>query len=136
MKVRLKDQNDEFLVVQEGESWNLVVTFADLSATPVTITKANFASLTVTLFHGSTVINSRLNQSVIDANDGTMTTAGVLTLRMSELDAVLVDDTITVGDEEEHTIRLKWGWNDGVDDRTGVVEYTYGVEKIADPTVA
>lgn len=132
-QIQLYDQNGNELVVQAGESYNLLATFKDVADPPATLTKANILTLKCTLYAGTSVINSRSAQSVLDANDGTVTTAGALTLKLGPSDNVIKDSALDVGDTEQHVCRLTWTWSDGTT-RTGIVEYVFDVEKIASPT--
>ncbi len=126
-QIRLKDQNNAPAIVQAGESFNLGVTFADVSATPTDLTSDDLLTLKATLFAGTTVINSRDAQDIKNANGGTLTAAGVLTLALGPNDNVIVDGTIDAGGTEEHILRLEWTWNDGTT-RKGIVEYIFEVE--------
>ena len=126
----LKDQDNDKLVVLQGTSCDLgPITLSDLSATPVPLTKAQIATLTLTLLAGTTAINSRNAQDIKDANGGTVTTAGVLTIELDAADNAIIDGTIAVGGEEEHVALLLWTWSDGEDTRTGGIELVFGVRK-------
>ena len=132
-QIRLKDQNNAPVIIQEGESLNIVATFADVSASPETLTLADLLTLKVTLYAGTTVINSRDAQDIKNTNGGTVTAAGALTLALTTDDNPIVNNTLTAGETEEHIARLEWTWNDGTT-RKGIVEYIYEVEKLASPT--
>lgn len=134
MAEQLLDQNGNSLLVQQGESFNFVGTFKDVSATPVQLTKADILTIKLTLFAGTTIINSRNAQSVLDANGGTLATDGTLTIALDPADQVIVDTMLTAGQTETHVARLDWTWSDG-STRTGRAEYTFKVEKLAAPTV-
>ena len=129
-RLDLKDASGKALVVQQGEDCDVVVSFADM--TGAAILKAALATLTATLFDEttSTTINSRSAQSVLDANGGTVTSGGVLTLRLGPLDNVIVG-SVAVGDVERHVLRLAWTWSDGVQTRTGIEERVVSVERLA-----
>jgi len=133
MNIQLKDQNGADLVVQVGESFNFLATFKDMSATPVQLTKAQILTLTLTLYAGSSIINSRNAVSVKDDNGGAVTTAGALTLKLDPADQVIVDTSLENRGYEDHIIRIDWTWNDG-QSRTGRAEYRFQVEKIVTPS--
>lgn len=129
-RVTLKDASGRPLVVQQGESCDVIVSFVDM--TGAAIAKAALASLTATLFdeEQEAIINSRDGQNVLDANQGTVTTGGVLTLRLQPADSPIVG-SIAVGDTERHVLRLTWTWSDGVATRTGIAEWAILVERLA-----
>ena len=106
------------VVVQEGESCNLVFTPTDIVG--AAILKANLVTLTITVFDLTTsaVVNSRNAQNVIDANNGTVDTAGVLTMRLQPADTVIVG-TVADGAKQVRSVQLVWTFNDGVAVRTG-----------------
>jgi len=129
------DQNNIPAVAKESASVTFSVTFGDTSNTPVDLTKAQILTLTMTLFDLSTeaVINSRNAVNVKDANGGTVSTAGVLTMKLDPDDQAIVGSGLSTGDKETHVIRFDYTWNDGRS-RTGRSEYTYDVEKLATPS--
>ena len=129
-RLDLKDAAGKALVVQQGEDCDVVVSFTDMAG--AAILKAALATLTATLFDESTstTINSRSAQSVLDANGGTVTSGGVLTLRLGPLGNVIVG-SVAVGDVERHVLRLTWTWSDGVQNRTGIEERVISVERLA-----
>ena len=131
-QILLKDQNDDHLVIQAGESMNMIASFSDVSATPATLTSTDISTITLSLFSGTTIINSRSAQDVKNANGGTLTTDGTLTIKLDPLDAIIVG-SLTAGQTEVHVARLTWTWNDGTA-RTGLAEYSFNVEKLAAPT--
>ena len=128
------DQHRLPAVAKESTSVTFDVTFKDTSNTPVALTKDGILTLTMTLFDKTTeaVINTRNAVSVKDANGGTVSTAGVLTMKLDPADQVVVG-TASTGDKETHVIRFDYTWNDG-ESRTGRSEYTYDVEKLATPS--
>ena len=119
--------------VLEGASADVVITFSDAAGNA--IAKANLATLKATLYdvESNSVINSRDDQSVLDANDGVVATDGTLTLRLQPEDHVIVTADLPAGSTESHVLRLTWTWSDGVRTRTGIQEWQYQVEKL--PTV-
>lgn len=117
----LLDENGEALIVQEGESCNVVCAFIDMSG--VAILKASLISLTVSLWNLNTTlrINNRKDQSVLDVNNGVVATDGALTLRLGSLDNIIAG-TLSAGEIETHVLEFTWTWNDGVAVRTGKSE--------------
>jgi hypothetical protein len=130
----LKDSDGNVLSVQEGESCNLYVSFVDMAGDA--IPKASLATCTLTLFDEATteIINARSVQNVKDANGGSVTSGGELTMRLDANDSVVVDDDLAAGDVEDHIARFEWTWNDGVQTRTGRQEFVLKVQKLATPT--
>ena len=109
----------ESLVVDAAESCKITWTPEDLDG--AAILKVNLISLNVTLYDNATnsVVNSRNAQSVIDVNGGTVSTAGVLTLRLTPTDTAIVG-TVAEGVKQTRCIEFIWTWNDGVAVQTGV----------------
>lgn len=130
----LKDSDGDAVVVQQGESSNVVISFQGTDGAD--IVKANLISLTATLFdlRSNDVINSRDGQNVLDANNGTVATDGTLTLRLGPLDNVIVNTGTPVGGNETHCVVFVWTWNDGVEPRTGKSgQLGMKVERVANP---
>lgn len=140
---QLKDSSDKTVDVQAGEACNVVAEF--YGPGDAVVLKASLVTLTVTLYDRTTsaVINSRNAQDVLDANNGlvantlvthlgSQVTTAVLTLRLGASDSVIVG-TVSVGDVQEHVLRLTWTWNDGVEVRPGIKEWIIRVEKMATP---
>ena len=129
----LRDSKNAPAVVQSGESCNVVVTFQDL--TGVTIVKASLITLTVTQFEQKTaaIINSRNNQSILDANGGSVANDGTLTLRLQPLDSVITNTNTNVETSEVHVLRFDFTWSDGVSTRTGRENRGLSVERQAAP---
>ena len=127
----LKNSSSEDVILEEGESANITATFYDLDGSA--IAKANIARLTATLYDlaSSTIINSRNAQDIKDTNGGSLTTAGVLTLKLQPADNAIV----TVGNREleTHRLRLTWTWSDG-DTRTGTQEFEFYVRNMVTPS--
>ena len=127
------DENGDAQVIEEDESCNILITFSDGDNT---LEKTDLASITLTLFdvNGANIINERNAQDVKDANGGTVTDAGVLTLRLDPADNAVQSESLAAGELEDHLIRIKWTWNDGVAVRTGVSESKLKVRKAASPS--
>lgn len=130
----MRDADGVAVVVQEGESCNVTSTFTDLDGNA--LNKLALITLTATLYDWATsaVINSRNAQDVLDANNGTLTSQGVLTLRLGPSDNAIVG-TPSSGAIELHCLVLKWTFNDGVATRTGESE-PLGIQVQNIPAVA
>ena len=129
----LLDSDGERVEVEEGESCDVVATFYDTDGSA--LAKASIATLTATLQDATTnaAINSRDGQDVLDANGGTVTTAGVLTLKLQPADNTNVGSS--KGEVESHYLLLQWTWVDGAAvTRTGRQEYEIFVRVITDAT--
>lgn len=121
-------------VIDEGESFEVYGTFKDGDNNA--ILESNISAFTVTLFdeETETIINSRNETDVLDANIGVVDLAGTFTLRFTGSDSPIVSSSLSVSDVESHIVRLKWTWNDGVSDRNGISEHRIYVRKIASPS--
>ena len=117
--------------IDAGESADVTATFYDFSG--VVLDKASIVTLTATLKHVSsagvaTTINSRDNQDVLDINGGTVSAAGVLTLKLQPLDNVLVE--AAYGGVESHYLLLEWTWVDTeAVTRTGTQEWEFFISQ-------
>lgn len=78
------------------------------------ISSSDVSSLTLSLYSlddpDRAVINSRNAQSILNANGGTLTSLGALTIVLSSLDNVIVDQT---RDFERHLAEVRWTYNAG-----------------------
>jgi len=129
--ITLLDADDNRPAVQEGESANVTGSFQNGDDA---IAKAAILSVTFTLYDEATaaVINGRDGQDILDANGGSITAAGVLTLKLQPADNCVVG-SIAAGRLEPHIGRVKWTWTDGLLTRTGIQEFRIYVEKLATP---
>lgn len=133
-RTTLTNSDDQRVYVDEGESCDIVATFIDL--TGASIDKASILTLTANLLHvaadaTTTTINNRSSQSVLDANGGTISSAGVLTLRLQPEDNPIVG-TVAENSIESHYLTLVWTWNDGTLTRTGKQEFEIQVRSLAE----
>lgn len=131
---RLLDEQGQYVIRNQGSSFNLEVTLKD--ADGATVDAATVSTLTLTLFdrESATIINSRNAMNVQNANGGTIS-ASILTVRLDAADNAFVDDagTAATGDIEEHIARIIFTWSDGQTTRTGLNEVMFGIRKIASP---
>lgn len=126
----LRDTYDNFLLIQEGESWDLTGHLEDTDGNQ--LEKASITDLELTLYNESdnTVINSRNSQDVLDNNGGSMVTDGSFTIKLQPLDNIIVDTVNVLADQTEtHLIKLVWKWNDGIE-RTGITLYRFKVQRL------
>jgi hypothetical protein len=129
----LWDRTGRVVTVDEGEHADIVGEFLDANGD--TILKASLSTVQLTLYDRTTlaIINTRNLQSVLDANGGTVDTAGEITMRLNATDNAILDTELEVGEIEEHVARFTWGWNDGVEAREGKEEWLVRVAKLAVP---
>lgn len=132
VRVTLKNTDGERIEIDEGESADITATFVDLDAD--SLDKAAISTLTCTLLNAAdgSVINSRNNQDIKDANNSTMTAGGVLTLRLQPADNAIQDATLAAGETESHYLTVTWTWNDGTATRTGKQEWELLVRKLTE----
>jgi len=87
------------------------------------LAKVQLETVTLTLYDKRVpgeFINERDEQNVLDANGGTVSTDGVLTLVLGEDDQVLTSQGHR---KEDHVVLLKWTWIAGPG--PGIKEITY-----------
>lgn len=84
-------------------------------------------SLTLTLCEerSGTIINSRARQSVLGTNGGSVSSLGVVSLRLDPLDMVMVSDR----KQEVHVALLEWTWGDPL--KSGKHEVAFTVVDLA-----
>lgn len=95
-------------VVPEGTTALLSAVITDETSTA--IAAATLSTLTLTLYpkeHTSTFINSRSSQDVLNTNNVTVTSSGVLTWTMQPSDNTIVDSSVSV---EHHIALFQWTW--------------------------
>jgi len=86
----------------------LTATLRDLDGTAIPLAALDAVTLTLVDQVSGAVINSRLKQSVLNENGGTVNASGGLTLRLDPNDMVLVDSS---KDFEWHTALVEWEWD-------------------------
>lgn len=128
----LLDTDGNLAVVDQGESHTIV---AELKHGAAAISKAELVTLTLELFDEASeaIINTRDAQSVLDANGGTVSTVGVVTMELDAADNPIVSTALGVGDREAHIARFTWTWLSSGRTRTGKHEIRFLVRKLADP---
>lgn len=96
--------------VKERNVALLTATFRD--ETGAALPAASLASVTLTLYDRDTqaIINSRSNQSILNANGGTVDANGLLTLTLATADNPILDDTKKV---EQHVALVRWTYGIG-----------------------
>ena len=131
-RVTLKTTAGLDVTFKESASGDVTGTFFDASG--AALNKASIATLVATLKNAKTStvdeseINSRTAQTILDANGGAVTTAGVLTLKLQPLDNVIVSSDIGLGEVETHWLDITWTWVDAdTVTRTGTHAASFGV---------
>lgn len=89
-----------------------------------TLAKSVLTTLTLRLYNrrSGAILNSRNAGSILDANGGSVTTSGFLSLVLSYLDNALTSQDMR---SEEHVALIEWSWSSGT--RFGKKEITFTV---------
>jgi hypothetical protein len=125
----LKDADGAFRVVNEGESMNIITTLQDLADPAATVTTVT--TITLTLYDKVTrsIINSRQDQNINNANNSTFS-SGVLTIELDADDSVISDTgRVSEGDTEDHIAKVTYTWSDGNSTRTAIEEFLFKVRR-------
>ena len=128
--VAIKDKNGTTTVSQQNEVSLFIGYFTD--ETGAEIDSAGLLTLTLTLFddESGTVINNRINQSIKDENNGSLSADGKLTLRLQKEDNIIVDSNLAANQIEKHIVRLEYSWRDLTEEiREKIKEFYYYVQK-------
>lgn len=121
----LKNDDGIPIKVDEGESIRLEGTLTKPGG--VALEEGNLESLTVTLLNKSdnSVINSRNEQNIINANGGTIDEEGNFTFTLSASDNILLDESART---EEHILIFKFSWlDDQNNEQDGIRKYNLTV---------
>lgn len=130
----IKSDEGAILYVNEGSS-------CDVDGRPkyrgVDISEAAILSLSYTLYDTLTkqIINERQNIDAKDTNDCIVNTDGSFIIKLDPLDNPILSVLLSVGQIEDHTIRITFTFTDGVKTRTGVIEKLIKVLKLSTPTL-
>lgn len=109
----------------EKKTRQLTMTFVDLAGSGF---KPDVVTLTLYNAEDESIINGRSAQSIRDANGGTITTGGALTLVLSANDNIIVAPR-TGKTEEKHIALIEWSrTSDGL---TGGHEIEFPIAEIA-----
>lgn len=95
----------------------------------VAISSANLTTLTLTLYNlsDSTIINSRSAQNVLNANNVTVDTNGLMTWSVQTLDTIIVGTS----KYEEHRAVFEWTYSAGAKNGKYVIDMSiYNLVKI------
>lgn len=127
----LKTTDNQIVTVDQSESLLLRVTLTDYDGAALDASLT--ADIKLSLYDRDTkqIINSRNDVSVKNANNGTVTTGGLLDLRLGTADAAIVDTDLAENEVEQHVARVSFTWNDGYGTQTGKGETQFGVRKLA-----
>lgn len=106
--------------------------FRSLGSSP-----SSTARVKLTLYDqaSGTILDDGYAQSILDANGGSVTAAGALTLKLTAADNALVGSP-RVGDSEIHVARITWTWTDGGATQTGTQEIRFSVQRLQTVTTA
>ena len=101
--------------VNEGNVMQIAGVLVDQDDTPVPLAAIGTMTLTLYDWATDTVINSRLDQSVLNVNGGTLhPTSGAFTLRLGGADnPILTPAGLAPGQTETHVALLEATWSSG-----------------------
>lgn len=85
-------------------------TIKDENDTAVPAAQLNTLTLTLYAVQTGTIINSRSQQNILNANNVTVNSSGVLTWTMQPNDNIIVNDAL---DEETHVALFEWTYSSG-----------------------
>lgn len=105
----------------------LVATITDTDGvTPLANADAILTTLTVTLYESrtGTAINSRTAQSILGVNGGSVSSAGVVTLRLDPLDMIIVSGRAL----ETHVALFEWTWGSPL--KSGKHEVAFQIDNL------
>ena len=124
-RIILIDENtQEQGIALEGTSSLVEAQFVDRAGENVDLEA--FSTLTCTLTNAidGSVINSRSSQSILNANDGTVSDTGYLVLKLGPADNVIVSGATEKG--EVHFLQLDWTYTDtDTDPMTGQANFQF-----------
>ena len=123
-RIRLRDSDDNFKVVNAGSSCDIKATLKDTAGATI----SSITSATMDLYRDQTaaVINSH---SSTDVSAGF--SAGMLTIELNASDNVVDTEVTSPNEDELHIARITYGWNDASGDaRTNVVELEFFVKRL------
>jgi hypothetical protein len=113
--------------IPESSTAYISLTLTDIDGvTPLPNADAILTTLVVTLFNERTaaVVNSRTAQSVLGVNGGTVTSAGLVTLRLDPADTAIIGTK-----SEARVASFLWTWGSPV--KTGRHEVAFTVANLA-----
>lgn len=123
----LLDSSGNRLVVKQGASCDITITLTDTGGS--TTIKSALVTLTATLKNAKdgTTINSRASQTILDANGGSVTSGGVVTLMLDAADNTIVGSSVR--HEETHNLDVDWTYTDSSGNtRIGQARYKFYVQ--------
>lgn len=118
-------------VVEVMEGGTVKITGQFTNSDNEVLDKDSLASLTASLQYGNQYINGRQDQTILDANGGTVSTDGELTLYLGSSDNInLESDTDKL---EPHVLTIKWQWVDESSvTRDDLAQYIIYVQPVTD----
>ncbi|MFA5715792.1 MAG: hypothetical protein WC998_08625 [Candidatus Paceibacterota bacterium] len=115
--------------VREGVTAIYTATVQDEHANA--LEPADLTTLTLTLYDKTTgtIINSRDGQSILNTNNVTIASGGLLTWTMQPADnAIVTTASFASGQYEKHIALFEWTWNSGA--KAGKYEVQIDVEQM------
>tara|TARA_R110000824_G_scaffold14800_1_gene62673 strand:+ start:242 stop:634 length:393 start_codon:yes stop_codon:yes gene_type:complete len=114
--------------VDEGTSAQYNATITDESETAIPLADLTAITLTLYDYKTGTIINSRTDQDVKNANDVSITSAGVLTWNLKPADNVIVTTALPTNAYERHIALFEYTWDSGTN--AGKHELTFEVRQL------
>ncbi len=98
--------------------------------THTAIPGSSLTTLTLTLYDqaSGSILNSRNRQNVLNANNVTVTEAGVLAWTMQPADNAIVNLSVAAGARERHVALFEWTWAAGA--KAGKYEVFFDVQNL------
>ena len=129
-RILLTDENGNPVVVQEKETCKIQ---CQLKHGTTNITLSQLASLKLYLYNSADKkkINFVDGTNILNTDRGTVSSTGLVTIRLLVADNPIVGTSVAELGLEQHIARLEWTWNDGVSTQTGVQELEFTIEKKA-----
>ena len=94
--------------IDEGESGEITSTLQDKLGNALNRNSISSLQITITDLRSNTVVNNRDAQNIFDANNGTVSTDGILTFELQPADTVNVGSPRGV--LEERQVIIQWTW--------------------------
>jgi len=115
-------------VIREGATVVYQATLQDEDGDAIAL--GDITTLTLTYYNqaDASIINSRSEQDVLNANNVAVSDAGVLTWSLQPDDTVIVNTTLTRGQKETHLALFELTWDSG--DKVCRYEVTFEIEQI------
>lgn len=126
--IELQDENGHYVVVQQGESCN-IVSYFEFNGQVFTL--SGLLSVRMTLYEeqtGEIIID---DVDVKNDNYGVVAEDGELTLSLDADQNIIVNPNTAVGGTERHIALITWTWSDdGERERTGKTRLSFLVQRL------